>query len=171
MSAGFFSTQSWQNLMSNDFNRGFATGLAVAAAVVILLLVVWLIMNLTVWSHRSSSVTVDTPYGGLEISRTAISQAVERELNEFPELRLIRMRLFKNRSEHRITLNCEFRGDSGLVEVAEKVRPKLKEALRKIFGVDKLNAVDIVIERYGAPEGSADADAPAKPADGDAPRN
>ena len=156
MIAGISGSQSWQTLMSNDFSRGFVTGLAVAAAVVVLLLVVWLILHLVFWSHRSSSVTVTTPDGDIEISRQAISQAIERQLNAFPELRLIRVRLFKDDSEYRLTLNCEFRGDSGLIEVADRVRPKLRDSLRDIFGADHFSSVGIVIERYAAPSDGGD---------------
>ena len=158
MIVGILGGQSWQVMMGNDFNRGFATGFAVAAAIVVLLLIAWLIVNLMIWSHRSSSGTVNTKNGSIVISRMALSQAIERELCAFPELKLIRVRLFKDNSEYRLTLNCEFRGTSGLIEVVDRVRPKLKESLHDIFGVESVSAVGIVIERYNA---SADGNTPA----------
>ena len=159
MIAHILASQSWQDMVSNDFNRGFVTGFAVAAAIVVLLLLAWLILNLTVWSHRSSSMKVSTPDGDIVITRMALFQAIERELFAFPELKLIRVRLFKDNAEYRLALNCEFRGASGLIEVADRVRPKLKEALHKIFGVESICAVGIVIERYNAPaDGSVTAE-------------
>lgn len=147
MIAGIFSSQ----LMQNEFNRGFVIGVIVAAAIVLLLLAIWLILHLTVWSHRSSSVTVTNPEGDIVIARTAIAEAIERELDAFPELRLLRVRLLKDDPGYKLTLNCEFKGAAGLLELAGRLRPRLKEALHKIFGVDNLNTVGIVIERYTAP--------------------
>lgn len=162
MIAGILGTQSWQVFASNDFNRGFVAGLVVTAAVIGLLFITWLILRLTVWSHRSSSVTVNTRDGDIVISRLALSQAIECQLEAFPELKLIRVRLFKDNDEYRLTLNCEFRGSSGLIEVADRVRPKLKEALREIFGAESFSAVGIVIERYSTPSGGGSAPAPRK---------
>lgn len=157
MIAGIFNSQSWQT----DYSHGFVVGLTVAAGIVILLFAIWLILHLTVWSRRCSAVTVAHPEGDIVVSLAAIAEALEGELEAFPELRLTRVRLLKYESNYKLTLNCELKGSAGVVELADRVRPKLKEALHRTFGVENLTAVSIVIERYTAsPGGKA---APAAP--------
>ena len=142
---------SLRKLLESDFNRGVAVGLAAAVALALLFVLIRLILRLTVWSHRCPAITVKNSEGDIVISRQAVAEAIGRELDAFPELRLIRLRIFKYADDYRIALNCEFLGGGGLPELAERVRPRLKSALLELFGIENLSTVAINVERFSGP--------------------
>ena len=150
-----------KSFLEVDLNRGIAIGIGAAVAFVVALWLVKLILRLTVWSHRCPAIKVKNPAGDIVISRQAVAEAIGRELDAFPELKLLRLRIFKYSSGYRIALNCEFLGTGGLPELANRVRPRLKAALLGLFGIDDLSTVDITIERFSAPLRTAREDAPA----------
>ena len=135
---------------AGDFGRGVVWTLVAAAAAVAALAVVLFVLYKVFWSHRCSSITVKSPDGDIIISRQALAEAAERELSIFPELKLIRIRIYKFDQDYRITLNCEFLGEAGFPALADKVRPRLRSSLQEIFGVDKLSTIDIVVEHFSS---------------------
>lgn len=133
-----------------DFGRGVAWTLAITAIVVLVAAAVFFVLYMVLWSHRCASITVKSSDGDIMISRQALAEAAERELSMFPELKLIRIRIYKYDQDYRITLNCEFLGAGGLPALANKVRPRLKSSLQEIFGVDSLSTIKIVVERFSS---------------------
>ena len=149
MISGFFQVYP-PCVAVGDFGRGVLWTLGVTAGAIAAVAAVLFVLYKVFWSHRCSSITVKSPDGDIIISHQALAEAAERELSIFPELKLIRIRIYKYDQEYRITLNCEFLGEAGFPALANKVRPRLRSSLQEIFGVDKLSTINIVVEHFSS---------------------
>lgn len=143
--------RAWKTLLESDFNRGYLAALALVLALVVALLILKFIVFLIFRTRRASSVTVKSPDGDIVVSRDALEEAITRELEQYPELYLRKLRMFRRGKEYILALFCEFRGTSGVPDVAERLRPQLKERLKQLFGLEALRSIRIVVEKLAVP--------------------
>lgn len=166
--------QAWKTLLESDFNRGYLAALVLVLALVAALLILKFLLFLIFRTKRASSVTVGSADGEIVVTRDALEEAIGRELELYPELYLRKLRMFRRGKVYMLTLFCEFRGSSGVPDVADRLRPQLKEKLKRLFGLEALRSIKIVVEKLAVPiaEPSAPAsvpnDAPAPQTDDEA---
>ena len=157
--------QAWKALLESDFNRGYLAALVLVLALTAALLILKFILFMAFRTRRASAVTVESPEGDIVVTRDALGEAVDRELEAYPELYLRKLRLFRRGKAYMLTLNCEFRGADGVPDVAGRLRPQLKEKLKQLFGFETLRSIRIVVEKLAVPiAGREPADAPELPA-------
>lgn len=142
--------RTWERLLASDFNRGYLAALALVLALILVLMILKLMWFIAFRTRRASTVTVTHPDGDIVVSREAIFEAVSRELFDYPELRLRKLRLFRRGKYYMLTLLCEFRGASGIPGMAEELKSRLRERLKQLFGLENLKSVKIVIEKLAA---------------------
>ncbi len=141
------SANYWRELLSTDFNRGYATGIALVLGVMILLCVLKIIWRLMFRVRRCGAVEVRCDGGDLVISRSAVENAARQVLAAFPQLDVDRIQLFRKGQRYRLRLHCAFATDGGgLPEIASKVKPKMTETLHRVFGIDTLDQITLQID-------------------------
>ncbi len=155
--------KAWKILLESDFNRGYLAALVLVLALVVALLILKFIVFLIFRTRRASSVTVKSPDGDIVVTRDALEEAIDRELELYPELYLRKLRMFRRGKAYMLTLFCEFRGSRGVPDVAGRLRPQLKDKLKQLFGVEALRSIRIVVEKLAVP--LAEASAPASASD------
>lgn len=158
--------RTWQTLLASDFNRGYLAALMLVLALVLALMILKLLWFIAFRTRRASTVTIPHPDGDIVVSREALAEAVTRELAGYPELRLRKLRLFRRGKNYLLTLLCEFNGADGVPVIASELRTKLKERLKRLFGLESLKSVKIVIEKLAAaPAGRELPELPETPAE------
>lgn len=143
--------RTWETLLTSDFNRGYLAALALVLALIVALMILKLVWFIAFRTRRASTVTVRHPDGDIVVSREALAEAVSRELLNYPELQLRKLRLFRRGGNYMLTLLCEFRGVAGVPGIASELRTKIREKLKQLFGLESLKSVKIVIEKLAAP--------------------
>ncbi|MBS1370205.1 MAG: hypothetical protein HPZ91_09660 [Lentisphaeria bacterium] len=151
-----FSGGLYRGLLDNDFNIGYAAGAGLVIGLLILLLVLRIILRLLFRKRRCSSIVVPDADGELTISRDAVEKAARSVLDEFGELDVRRIQLYRQGRSYSLLLYCTFiGGGKGLPEVSGVIRPRLIETLRKLFGIASLRKVQFridTLEEAPAPE-------------------
>ena len=81
----------WRQLLSSDFNRGYAAAIGLVFALLLLLLALKIIFKLLFRTRRCGAIPVRCPTGDLVVSRGAIENAARQVLDEFPQLAVRRI--------------------------------------------------------------------------------
>ena len=141
----------WQRLLSSDFNRGYIAGLGFVIALLIFLFIIKIIIKIIFRTHRCNSVPVSCADGDLIISRNAVENAARQVLANFPQLSVRRIQLYRRGKNYSMTLFTTFSPDEkgGLPELADKVKPKMTETLRRVFGIDSMKTIRFQVEELG----------------------
>ena len=151
-----FSAELYRELFNNDFNVGYAMGAGLVIGLLILLLVVRVVLRLLFRRHRCGSIVVPDAGGELIISSEAVETAARSVLEDFPELAVHRIRLYRQGKSYQLLLHCAFvGGGKGLPETSGEIRPRLIETLEKMFGIRSLRKVQFridALEAGAAPE-------------------
>ena len=156
----------WRQLLSSDFNRGYAAAIGLVFALLLLLLILKIIFKLLFRTRRCGAIPVRCPTGDLLVSRGAIENAARQVLDEFPQLAVRRIMLYRNGKRFSMTLCCSFSADGrGLPAISDEIKPKMLQMLHRVFGIDTLQTIRFQIEALTSEIALEDAPAPAKPAE------
>ena len=141
----------WQQLLSSVFNRGYIAGLGLVIALLVFLFIIKIIVKIVFRTHRCSSIPVPCADGDLIISRDAVENAARQVLATFPQLSVRRIQLYCRGKNYSMTLFTTFAQDEkgGLPELADKVKPKMTETLRRVFGIDSMKTIRFQVEELG----------------------
>ena len=135
-------------ITENEFNKGYATGVCVVLAVVLLMLIVKIIFKLIFRRHRCHEVYTSSADGDVAITVNAIEDTVRAELNAFPSVRIIKIRLYRVRKIYMLNLICEYDGkDGGLPQITQKVKAALSAMFQNFFGVNSIRRINLKFER------------------------
>lgn len=140
----------WRELLSNDFNRGYAAALVLVLGVILVLLFLRFLLFLIFRTRRCNAVTIPTNGGELVISRNALENAVTQVLNGFPALSVNRIKLYRRGKSYSLRIFCGLNGEGGigLPELSEEIRPVLLGTLKHSFGVENLRDLRFVLEDF-----------------------
>lgn len=137
----------WRQLLSSDFNRGYAAAIGLVFALLLLLLIVKIIFKLIFRTRRCGAIPVHCPTGDLVVSRSAIENAARQVLAEFPQLAVRRIMLYRRGKRFSMTLCCSFSAEGkGLPAISDEVKPRMLEMLHRVFGIDTLQEICFQIE-------------------------
>ena len=137
----------WRQLLSSDFNRGYAAAIGMVFALLLLLLVLKVIFKLLFRTRRCGAIPVRCPTGDLVVSRGAIENAARQVLDAFPQLAVRRIQLYRRGNRYLMTLCCSFSAEGkGLPAISDEVKPKMQEMLHRVFGIDTLQEIRFQIE-------------------------
>lgn len=137
----------WRQLLSSDFNRGYAAAIGLVFALLLLLLIVKIIFKLIFRTRRCGSIPVRCPTGDLVVSRGAIENAARQVLAGFPQLAVRRIMLYRRGKRFSMTLCCSFSAEGkGLPAISDEVKPRIIEMLHRVFGIDSLQEIRFQIE-------------------------
>lgn len=142
-----FSSELYRELFNNDFNIGYAMGVGLVIGLLILLVIFRIVLRLVFRRHRCSSIVVPDAEGELIISCEAVEKAVRSVLENFKELDIRRIRLYRQGKNYQLLLYCAFiGGGKGLPELSGEIRPRLIETLERLFGIHSLRKVRFRID-------------------------
>ena len=165
MNSYFTCADVWKELLSNDFNRGYLTGVALVLAVVLFVLLCRIVLGLIFRTRRARAVAVTADDGDVLIAQDAIFTAVETMLGGFPELKLDTLKIFRN-GGHRyfLMMQCRFlAANKAFPDVASQVKDLIFRELETQFGIRDMRKIRIVLTGWepgvgaAAPEQASDA--------------
>jgi len=157
MSSYFTSAETWKQLLSNDFNRGYLVGVALVLGVVVLFLLLRLMVAFFFRTRRARTIVVTADDGDVQISQDAIAAAVGELLDDFPELVLDTLKIYRN-GGHRyfLLLQCRFRSAEKMFpDVIAQVKEKIFHGLEKQFGISDLRKIRVVLAGWESGSGTA----------------
>ena len=106
-----------------------------------------LLFKLLFRTRRCGAIPVRCPTGDLVVSRGAIENAARQVLDEFPQLAVRRIMLYRCGKRFSMTLCCSFSADGkGLPAISDEVKPRMLEMLHRVFGIDTLQEIRFQIE-------------------------
>ncbi len=142
-----FQADFWKSLIGNEFDAGYLTGAAVVVGLLLLLLVLRLLIKLIFRVRRVSQVLIPRSDGDITVSREAVEAAARQVMEEFSQLSVRRIQLFRDRKQYFLRLCCSFSAaEHGLPEIIDKVKPRMIEKLRKVFGIENLSRIKFQID-------------------------
>ena len=153
----------WQQLIANDFNRGYLAALALVFAFLLVILLLKFLLWLLFRTRRCGSVVVESPDGEVVISRDAVTALLRRELSEFSQLEVRTIRILRRGRRYFLRLYADFRtGGKGLQAVLDEVKPRLLDSLRETFGITCVKKIKVTIEEL-IDTGDSGKSSPAEP--------
>lgn len=136
------------NLLANDFCCGYMAAVLTFLLIFILLLIVRLLIFLLFRTRRCSRITIPSADGELIVNRSAVEAVVRKELHGFPQIFLRKLLLFKRGKNYSLKIFCSFeRSGSGLPEIVQELKPRLKEVMKELFGIGTMTDISICIEK------------------------
>ena len=142
-----FSSELYRELFNNDFNLGYVMGVCLVIGLLVLLVILRIVLRLVFRRHRCNSIVVPDTEGELIISSDAVEKAARSVLENFRELDVRRIRLYRQGKSYQLLLFCTFLGGGrGLPELSGEIRPQLIETLGRLFGIHSLRKVQFRIE-------------------------
>ena len=157
MCSYFTSAEAWRELLSNDFNRGYLTGVALVLAVVVLLLLCRIVLGLAFRTRRARAIVVTADDGDVQIAQEAVAAAVESLIAGFPELVLDTLKIYRSGSRrYFLLMQCRFHStEKTFPDVVAQVKEKIFRGLEKQFGICDLRKIRIVLTGWESPTGMA----------------
>lgn len=132
----------------NDFNKGYATGVCVVLAVVLLMLIIKITFKLIFRRRRCSEIITSAADGDVAISVTAVEDTVRTELLRYPSVSVSKIRLYRIRKNYMLNLICEYDGkDGGLPQITQKVKFTLSTMFKEFFGINSIRRINLKFER------------------------
>ena len=137
-----------EKILQSDFNCGYLAALATVFIILVLLLVIRILFYLIFRQKRCSKISIPSSDGELVVTRKAIETVVRKELGCFSQIEVRKLLLYRKNNQYSMRLYCLFsREGSGMPEITQELKPRLKEVMSKLFGIDTLNDISICIER------------------------
>ena len=130
---------------TTEFEKGFCLALLLAALIFLLLFLLCLILKLIFRKPAVPGIVLDREDGDIFISRNAIFTAVCRLEYSFPELEILKVKLYRKRGgEFGLKINVMFsaRKDSFDTLVAD-FKNQLFAMLNKTFGIESIKSVEV----------------------------
>ena len=143
--------QVWQRY----FGDTFASGLGLAAALLALVLVLYIVLRLCWWMifrhRRVSQIVMRGKTGDIVIAEPAILDSIRSISGEFPELDFGRIRINRRGSGYGVELKVEYHtGSRALGDCCDAVRTRINEVLFERFQIGSFKRVDVRLERLSA---------------------
>ena len=140
--------QTWQNLHGDTF----ASGMYLAAVLVTVLLLVYIILRLLIWgvSRRCkvNKVIISGQNGDIVIAESAIIDTVRSVIQNFSEIEAGKIRISRKRKSYAMELHiCFHPGKTSLSDACEELRTKIKERLDQRLHITQLDRIDIRLDR------------------------
>jgi hypothetical protein len=141
------SPEWWHALLGNDFNKGFIAALTLVLVLMLVLMLLRGIFFLIFRSRRCRNIEVKRKDGNTMVSREVIASVVERELEAYPALHVVKILLTRKGAEYQLTIYCSYflADTSGIPAFCDEFKPKLIAALEKGFGVTSLKKIRLWI--------------------------
>ena len=145
--------ESVDRVLQSDFNCGFIAALALVVFLLLLLLAVRILFFFIFRTRRCNKVLVPSADGDLIVTRKAIESVVRAELAGFSQINVRKLLLFRSGKKYSLKLFCQFsREGAGMPEIAQELRPRIKEVMNKLFGIDTMSDITICIEKLRSDE-------------------
>ena len=145
---------------TTEFEKGFYLALLLAALVFLLLFLLCLILKLIFRKPAVQGITLEQADGNIFVSRNAIFTAVCRLECFFPELEILKVKLYRKRGgEFGLRVNVMFAANKESFDtLSADFKQQLFEMLKKSFGIESITAVEINLVRIPAETAEDDSD-------------
>ncbi len=143
--------QMWQQ----HFGDSFASGLGMAAALLAVVLALYIVLRLLWWMlfrHRKvSQIVMRGKTGDIVIAEPAILDSIRSIAGEFPELDFGRIRLNRRGSGYGVELRVEYHvGGRALGDCCDALRTRINEVLFERFQIGNFKRIDVRLERLSS---------------------
>ena len=137
-----------QDQLMNNFNMGFAAGVAFALLIILFLL---LLRIFTIWKFRTrrcSSIAIRRPEGDTEISREAVISVIRSSGSEVKNIVVNKIEIFQRGLKYFLKLRIDFDTSGGsLTPQEDLLRKKIVEGLRNTYGIDSVCRISVKVEK------------------------
>ena len=135
-------------VLQSDFNCGFISALAVVVFLLLLILAVRLVFFFIFRTRRCNKVLVPSADGSLIVTRKAIESVVRAELAKYAQITVRKLVLYRRGKRYSLKLFCLFSGEgAGLPEISQELKPRIREVMNNLFGIETMAEISICIER------------------------
>ena len=129
----------------SEFDAGYLTGIGVAVLVILILLLLRVFFWLLLRRHRCKGIEIKEVNGPVFISAEAVSDLILSLQPEFPDLTMIRIRLFRRGRIQQAELQVAFdTRNSGMPEQRLRLKERILEVLDGIMGITSLTEIRIL---------------------------
>lgn len=150
------------NILKSDFNCGFISAVSIILFIFLLVLAIRILAFIFFRSRRCNKIMVQSGGGTLIVTRKAIESVIRAELAAFSQISVRKLVLYRKGKAYSLKLCCQFARDGvGMPEITQQLTPRIKEVMNRLFGIDTMNKIDIIIERLRSEDDDSDADEPA----------
>ena len=137
-----------QDQLMNNFNMGFAAGVATALLVILVLL---LLRIFTIWKFRTrrcNCIAIRRPEGDTEISREAVISVIRSSGSEVKNIVVNKIEIFQRGLKYFLKLRIDFDTSGGSLTPQEDIlREKITESLRNTYGIDSVSRISVKVEQ------------------------
>jgi hypothetical protein len=133
--------------MSEPFNQGYITGIAVILGVLVLLLILRLMAAFVFRTKRCSCITIAGEHGDIHIAATAITTSVKALENEFKFINIEKVKLLSRKNNPYMNIDIIFNPNGGgLAPQSSELQAKVISTLFDTFGIEGIKRVDISLK-------------------------
>ena len=82
------------------------------------------------------------------MTRKAIESVVRAELAKYAQITVRKLVLYRRGKRYSLKLFCLFSGEgAGLPEISQELKPRIREVMNNLFGIETMAEISICIER------------------------
>ncbi len=130
---------------SRTFNSGIVVGVAIVAAIFLLLLILWCICAIVFRRKKCNGITLSAELGDIFIPTSAITAAIRTLENDFSALVIQKIRLIESKNDKvnvYVSMSYDEKGGNAKPYV-ENFQQRVVTKLREAFGIENINKVNI----------------------------
>lgn len=143
-----FFCKLFKSMNANDFSKGYACGVGMFFIVLLILIILLIIIKIIFRRRRCSEIIAPSSDGDVTISVSAIEDTVRAELNNFPSVKVNKIRLYRIRKKYQINLVCEYDGkEGGLPDITQKMKKAISDMAVDFFGISSIRKINLKFER------------------------
>jgi hypothetical protein len=136
-----------QDQLMNNFNLGFASGVAFALLVILGLMLLRIITIFIFRTKRTHCITIKRPEGDTEVSKNAVVSVIRSFGGDFKCIDVKKIDVFKRRAKYFLKLKINFdTANGGSPEQERLLRKRIIETLDKTFGITSVCRISLKID-------------------------
>lgn len=128
----------------------FLLGMFCTMVILLIICLIAIVIGLIIRrNHSVSGISIPSEHGSLFISATAISDLLYSLDDSFPQLEIVRIKLFRDRNELAIRVKVYYSAASemSMLQLTEGFQTKALELLKKSFGIENISRIDLVVPK------------------------
>ncbi len=130
---------------SRTFNSGIVVGVAIVAAIFLLLLILWCICAIVFRRKKCNGITLKDELGNIFISTSAITAAIRTLESEFDALVIQKIYLIESKNDKidiNVTMSFDEKGGN-LKAYEANFKRRVVSKLNDSFGIENINNINI----------------------------
>lgn len=127
-------------------NRLVRTGIRIGAGSVAVLVGVFTLLPLGRCGRRRRQIVFTGPYGNTIIRLDSVEASLNRALMKLPDVKRICVRVMPSEDQRKVHIQADMKViGEGAREAADRIGERIRDAAKRLLGVDEVTAVDIYV--------------------------